>query len=183
VVLERLDGGTLTQMLGYDTRIRDRRRRFWKRKHMPYLGVLKCARSMAAAMQYCHEQAIPGSLVLHRDLKPDNVGFTLDGTVKIIDFGLARILENADPKSNEVYTMSGETGSLRYMSPGKSCLIRKLRLFCTILTQTGFLLPLLRGCRGTSLQPQNRCVFVWNHSMGIEFWKETLSWSQQGEIL
>jgi serine/threonine protein kinase len=170
VVLERLDGGTLTQMLGYDTRIRDRRRRFWKRKNMPYLDVLKCARSMAAAMQYCH--------VLHRDLKPDNVGFTLDGTVKIIDFGLARILENADPQSNEVYTMSGETGSLRYMSPGKSCLISKLRLFCTILTQTGFLLPLPRGCRGTSLQPQNRCVFVRNHSMGIEFWEETFSWSQ-----
>eukprot|EP00980_Cylindrotheca_fusiformis_P001627 scaffold368_cov125-Cylindrotheca_fusiformis.AAC.5 len=117
VVLERLDGGTLTQMLGYDTRIRDRRRRFWKRKSMPYLEVLKCARAMAAAMQYCHEQAVPGSIVLHRDLKPDNIGFTLDGTVKILDFGLARILENADPNSNEVYAMSGETGSLRYMSP------------------------------------------------------------------
>lgn len=44
-------------------------------------------------------------------------GFTLDGTVKILDFGLARILENADPQSNEVYKMSGETGSLRYMAP------------------------------------------------------------------
>jgi serine/threonine protein kinase len=31
-VLERLDGGTLTQMLGYETRIRDRRRRFWRKK-------------------------------------------------------------------------------------------------------------------------------------------------------
>jgi serine/threonine protein kinase len=37
--------------------------------------------------------------------------------MKLIDFGLARILENADPKSNELYTMSGETGSLRYMAP------------------------------------------------------------------
>jgi hypothetical protein len=25
-------------------------------------------------MQYCHEQAIPGSMVLNRDLKPDNIG-------------------------------------------------------------------------------------------------------------
>lgn len=84
VVLERLDGGTLTQHLGYDTRIRDRRRRFWKKKQFSYLEVLSCARSMADAMAYCHESAIPGSMVLHRDLKPDNIGFTLDGTVKLI---------------------------------------------------------------------------------------------------
>jgi serine/threonine protein kinase len=117
IVLERLDGGTLTQMLGYDTRIRDRRRRFWRKKQLPYLNVLRCARSLACAMQYCHEQAVPGSMVLHRDLKPDNIGFTLDGQVKLIDFGLARILENSDPKSKERYQMSGETGSLRYMAP------------------------------------------------------------------
>lgn len=117
VVLERLDGGTLSQMLGYDSRIRDRRRRFWKKKQMPYFDVLNCARSLSVAMKYLHENAIPNSIVLHRDLKPDNIGFTLDGTVKLLDFGLARIMENADPKTNEVYTMSGETGSLRYMAP------------------------------------------------------------------
>jgi serine/threonine protein kinase len=44
------------------------------------------------------------------------VGFTLDGTVKLIDFGLARTVENATI-SNDVYEMSGETGSLRYMAP------------------------------------------------------------------
>jgi serine/threonine protein kinase len=74
VVLERLDGGTLSQMLGYDTRIRDRRRRFWRKKHMSYLDILKCARSIADAMAHCHEYAIPGFMVLHRDLKPDNIG-------------------------------------------------------------------------------------------------------------
>jgi serine/threonine protein kinase len=68
IVLERLDGGTLTQMLGYDTRIRDRRRRFWRKKQLPYLEVLRCARALASAMHYCHEEAIPGSMVLHRDL-------------------------------------------------------------------------------------------------------------------
>ena len=148
VVLERLDGGTLTQMLGYDTRIRDRRRRFWKKKQFPFLDVLRVARSIAQAMAYCHEHAIPGSVVLHRDLKPDNIGacsnsqpgkgldllcaglrnesnfvcfhipgFTLDGRVKILDFGLAKVVENASVDSEEVYTMSGETGSLRYMAP------------------------------------------------------------------
>lgn len=60
VVLERLDGGMLTQTLGYDTRIRDRRRRFWRRKQLAYVEVLKIARAIASAMKYCHEDAIPG---------------------------------------------------------------------------------------------------------------------------
>jgi Serine/threonine protein kinase len=74
LVLERLDGGTLTQQLGYDTRIRDRRRRFWKKHKMPYVKVLEVARQIAEAMDYCHRRAVPGSMVLHRDLKPDNIG-------------------------------------------------------------------------------------------------------------
>ena len=78
VVLERLDGGTLTQMLGYDTRIRDRRRRFWKRKQFAFVDVLRIARSIAEAMTYCHEEAVPGCVVLHRDLKPDNIGEQYD---------------------------------------------------------------------------------------------------------
>jgi serine/threonine protein kinase len=117
VVLERLDGGTLTQVLGYDTRIRDRRRRFFKRKQLSYLEVLSHARSLADSLAYCHGRALPGSLVLHRDVKPDNIGFTLDGTLKLIDFGLAKVVENASPDCNDVYRLSGETGSLRYMAP------------------------------------------------------------------
>jgi len=37
--------------------------------------------------------------------------------VKLLDFGLARIVENSSLYSNEIYHMSGETGSLRYMAP------------------------------------------------------------------
>lgn len=44
-------------------------------------------------------------------------GFTLDGSVKLIDFGLAKMIENTSVDSNETYAMSGETGSLRYMAP------------------------------------------------------------------
>ena len=58
-----------------------------------------------------------------RSLKTDHhifwhiKGFTLDGNVKVIDFGLARILEGTDSSTNELFEMSGETGSLRYMAP------------------------------------------------------------------
>lgn len=75
-VLERLDGGTLSQRLGYDTRIRDRRKRFWRKKVFSFLDVLHIAKAIAEAMAYCHESAIPASVVMHRDLKPDNIGTT-----------------------------------------------------------------------------------------------------------
>ena len=49
-----------------------------------------------------------------RDLKPDNVGFTDDGTVKIFDFGLSTCVK-ARSELDECYQMTGNTGSLRYM--------------------------------------------------------------------
>ena len=45
------------------------------------------------------------------------LGFTLDGKLKLFDFGLARILEDAPSYSDKTYVMSGKTGSLRYMAP------------------------------------------------------------------
>mmetsp|Transcript_24913 Transcript_24913/g.57483 ORF Transcript_24913/g.57483 Transcript_24913/m.57483 type:complete len:1009 (-) Transcript_24913:439-3465(-) len=117
LVMERLDGGTISQVLGYNTRIRDRRRRFAKRKQMPYIEVLRHARDLAGAFHYLHEEAVPGAVVIHRDLKADNVGFTIGGDIKLIDFGLAKVVHGADPSTDEVYEMSGETGSLRYMAP------------------------------------------------------------------
>lgn len=118
IVLERLDGGMLGQEFGYKARIRDRRMRFArKKKKMSSMDALKCALAIAEAMDYCHRLAIPGCMLIHRDLKPDNIGFTLDGTVKVIDFGLSTVVENASPDSDQLYELSGETGSLRYMAP------------------------------------------------------------------
>ena len=45
------------------------------------------------------------------------LGFMLDGTLKVMDFGLSTIVPDASPESDEVYELSGETGSLRYMAP------------------------------------------------------------------
>ena len=58
--------------------------------------------------------------IIFRDIKPDNIGFNDEGKVKIFDFGLAKEL---DPKqqcshpNHDMYTMSGGTGSRRYMAP------------------------------------------------------------------
>lgn len=50
------------------------------------------------------------------DLKPDNVGFTSDGSLKLFDFGLCTCVQER-ASSCEGYAMTGNTGSLRYMAP------------------------------------------------------------------
>lgn len=50
---------------------------------------------MAKALNYMHNEAMPGKLIVHRDLKPDNVGFDALGNLKLIDLGLGRVRDNA----------------------------------------------------------------------------------------
>lgn len=50
------------------------------------------------------------------DLKPDNIGLTKEGTMKILDFGLSTCVKTRQ-SSKDTYKMTGYTGSLRYMAP------------------------------------------------------------------
>ena len=50
------------------------------------------------------------------DLKPDNIGYSSDGTLKLMDFGLSTCVR-ARINVFETYAMTGFTGSLRYMAP------------------------------------------------------------------
>ncbi len=63
-------------------------------------------RSVCEAVQYAHSNA-----VIHRDLKPSNILVRKDGTIRLLDFGIAKHLENVDSPVNQ--TMTG----LRLMTP------------------------------------------------------------------
>jgi eukaryotic-like serine/threonine-protein kinase len=64
---------------------------------IPLDEALPIAKQLAEALEAAHEQGI-----IHRDLKPANVKVRHDGTVKVLDFGLAKAMEPAAGSSSSV---------------------------------------------------------------------------------
>jgi serine/threonine protein kinase len=109
LVLELVEGPTLADRL--------------RTGPIPIDDALPIARQIAEALDAAHEHAI-----IHRDLKPANIKLRQDGTVKILDFGLAKVLEQSEAASADAIdastiTADGMThagvllGTAGYMSP------------------------------------------------------------------
>jgi eukaryotic-like serine/threonine-protein kinase len=62
---------------------------------------LRLFRTVCLAVQYAHQH-----LVVHRDLKPGNILVTADGTPKLLDFGIAKILDTGSLPSGAEHTVS-----------------------------------------------------------------------------
>ncbi|KAK7241010.1 protein kinase [Aureococcus anophagefferens] len=77
---------------------------------------LRVLKELAAALDFLHSgAALNGAIVLHRDVKPENLGLTGDGRLKLLDFGLAVALKQ-DRGASGRYALTG-VGSVRYMAP------------------------------------------------------------------
>jgi serine/threonine protein kinase len=108
LVLELVEGVTLAETLPQVTRSGG----------LPISEALLIAQQIAEALEAAHEKGI-----IHRDLKPANVKITPNGTVKVLDFGLAKVDPAAghlteSPTITAIATREGIiAGTAPYMSP------------------------------------------------------------------
>ena len=80
---------------------------------LPQSTVIQFGMQIAGGLATAHEQGI-----LHRDLKPGNLGMTADGRLKILDFGLAKLLQPGPDDATQTVTGAGWVkGTVPYMAP------------------------------------------------------------------
>jgi serine/threonine-protein kinase len=95
MVLEYLDGRTLRTHLAEQGRL-------------PWTEAIRIVSAVASALAAAHGQEPP---IIHRDLKPENIMILEGGAVKVMDFGIAKVIQ----AMNQTNTQS--VGTLQYMSP------------------------------------------------------------------
>ena len=89
--------------------------RYCDERRLPIEGRLELFCRVCAAVQYAHR-----NLVVHRDLKPANILVTADGGVKLLDFGIAKLLGGDGPDAAASLTATGERlMTPLYASPGQ----------------------------------------------------------------
>jgi eukaryotic-like serine/threonine-protein kinase len=101
LVMEYVDGPTLGEVIPEDG--------------MPVEKALGLARMILEGLSAAHEAGI-----IHRDLKPSNVMLTRAGSIKVLDFGLAKMFDvhEGDPSTRTMSTSTGQiVGTACYLSP------------------------------------------------------------------
>jgi tetratricopeptide (TPR) repeat protein len=86
--------------------------RFVTENSLEVPAVLRQFTQVCQAVQHAHQRGI-----IHRDLKPDNILVDRAGQPKIIDFGVARLIDPEMQRTNQGTSVGQLVGTLRYMSP------------------------------------------------------------------
>ncbi len=98
LVTELLEGQTLRSVLAGP--------------RLPVARAVEYGAQVARALGAAHDRGI-----LHRDLKPDNVFLTRDGRIKVLDFGLAKLIAPGQDATVETTGPGKVLGTVAYMSP------------------------------------------------------------------
>lgn len=87
--------------------------RWCDERRLSVTARLRLFLQVCAAVEYAHQ-----SLVVHRDLKPGNILVTGDGTVKLLDFGIAKLLRtDTDPAADPVTQVGARVFTPEFASP------------------------------------------------------------------
>jgi serine/threonine-protein kinase len=97
IIMELVEGETLRTLVVRDA-------------PLPIGGVLDVMKQLLAALGAAHARG-----VVHRDLKPDNVMITADGTVKVLDFGIAKLSTTLG--GGNLTQVGAQIGTPAYMAP------------------------------------------------------------------
>lgn len=92
--MEYIEGKTLRQWIG-------------ERGRLPFGSVVRVLSLLAHALEHAHQTTI------HRDLSPENVMVMADGSVRLLDFGLAKLQDN----SSNLTMIGMSLGKLAYVAP------------------------------------------------------------------
>ena len=96
IVMEQVNGKTIREIIRSGERL-------------PITRAIAVIRGILEALEYSHKNGI-----VHRDIKPANVMLTTAGDVKVMDFGIARALDDASATVTHAWTV---VGTANYLSP------------------------------------------------------------------
>ena len=127
LVMDYMPGGSLADRLG-------------KRKRLSVEEALSIVVQIAGALEVAHRHG-----VIHRDIKPDNILFDLDGTPKLADMGVAKFTDGTHKTT--VTTTGMIIGTPAYMAPEQMIDSRHIDARADIYALGVVLYEMLTGCR------------------------------------
>jgi len=86
-------------------------------KRWPVARALQLGLELAIAVRYLHYECFANYRLLHRDIKPKNLGLMEDGRLVVFDFGISKLMSRSTELERFGLKMTGMCGSLRYMAP------------------------------------------------------------------